>query len=474
MAAFANSGTTPTVDSPGDVLFVDMERFQVLLPTDLNWDLVLDPQGLLSMEVGDTASVADLASDAGNIVARSHQAVINESSVPVALTAQVRITGSGFTVVNPVSPNIGGSAAQVSLANAASTTSANIATLDGDALQTAVNTGTANNVAMFLAPTADAVSDVDDDYTYGDASFLIPSGSTGASLTFVLEAADYNIEATATGFNPVLEPGTGNGTILQLGGFINRNANWNTFNPTTNPTTGDPVAPRNRIGVSTVYRWAKATDVQVTAMSNPDFNYWNARFRPAASAAQVNDVALTWATDVWAAADRTAAAAAPFPGVYGLLASSVTTLNMIEDAPASGGIERSRFTTTFDTRTIAQFAGAGLATTWFEMSLVSGVTVPATGVTYTVRRGANTSQAITPTRTAGTTGTAATVNTWLDDTAAATPRIGINLSTTGGTVLPVALNGGVTGPIAVGDVVTITVTFSDGSTATTSFTVAAA
>jgi hypothetical protein len=337
-------------------------------------------------------------------------------------------------------------------------------TLDGDDLQNLVNNGTTNNVAMFLAPTAESISDVDDDYEYADASFLIPSGSSGASLTFILDAADYEIEANAGTYTPVLDPGTGNGTMLQLGGFVNKNADWNSFNPTTN-AQGATVAPRSSIGVTTVYRYARATTAQETAMGNADLNWWNARFRPVTTQVQVDNASLAWADILWAAANRTAAAAAPFPGVYGLLSSSVTGLNVIEDAVPTGATAaapKAGFVLSSSTVPVATVVGASNFH-WFEFRSVEGNILPtAVGTAGTpnwtlTKNGANVPLAAATWLVNNTTSTAANTSISIQQ-AGGYPAIPATIAADESVINRVGLSVGTGVGVAAGDVFVVSVT----------------
>ncbi|MCL1903611.1 MAG: hypothetical protein FWF94_04255 [Oscillospiraceae bacterium] len=239
LATTVNASPTggTTLDPDGDVVYKNTKVFDVTLPTATALDFKLDPQGLLGATGGE--SLADLAAGAGGIIFDSPAPIINNSSIPVTVTAAIKATGSASHLVVPVAN---------SPANAGNMTSGTGTAAspfvpfdwdnlwDGDDIMNALKANKNTTVSIFASPSADSVTAPTDAYVSSGLGYVL--GTTATSIKFVLEAADYTVDAVNPIDNPLtLVAGTGHGTLLQLGGYANPNADWSGF-------LQDPIIPR--------------------------------------------------------------------------------------------------------------------------------------------------------------------------------------------------------------------------------------
>lgn len=258
-----HGGTVITGD--GDVVYVDTTVWQVILPTSVAFDFILDPLGLIDATTVINAETNVVTTQGpGRIHPLSRGArVLNLSSNPILLN--VEYSGSGDATF--MAPATG------------ATTLANLATRGDNPRNFVTNTATAtsvnyrnagNTVAMWLvpnlanmtnvaplpavvapaAPVADALPVAPFAHATAALGFLVDS--TPNNITFYINAATYNIVHEG-GINfgyRIQRPGFGHGQIFQVGGLLNENTSWTTFN------TGD-----DEIGIEVVFEWEAAPDI---------------------------------------------------------------------------------------------------------------------------------------------------------------------------------------------------------------------
>jgi hypothetical protein len=194
------------VTGDGSIEYVDTDvPLRVSLPTSAALDFTLDPQGLLGLALdGEGKTLADLEEFAGAVIfVDGAPVVVNESAVPVALSVALQITGDATATA-----------------------------------ESAVDTGTANNI--FIGAVASAESVNDEDATREDFAGFLQMQLTGSALApvFVLDNATYKVFSTTNdGYTYELVPDTGSGTQLKLVGACNPDADWSDFvdKPGTTP-----------------------------------------------------------------------------------------------------------------------------------------------------------------------------------------------------------------------------------------------
>jgi hypothetical protein len=229
-----SADTTGEFGGDGDTTYVDTKIYSVVLPTSAAWDFILDPQGLIGAfrangettdpltNVGAADSLpaegvtaAALATYAGKIIPGSTVPIFqNRSSYNVELGVSIRVTGDANIVAASadVSPVLGATPSPAEIAAAA----ANNVLLNVQLQENSVNTNVLTTPLTFAAATTPTEVALDND---------------GKTLSFILAGANYVFTYDATdGFDYERVPTSyGNGTALQLGGEVNRNANWEDF-----------------------------------------------------------------------------------------------------------------------------------------------------------------------------------------------------------------------------------------------------
>lgn len=204
------------IDGDGTTIYIDMEIYDVLLPTDNAFDFTLDPQGLTGIATGGTESLKDLAG--GLLVGPEDPiAFINYSAVPINLAVTyVGVTDEAIFVEDE-------------------------ATVAADLK---------NNVYLTLTASAAAIED--EEATAFDATDVDPFVVTGTAktLNFLLEAAEYEITEAAGEYTAAIATDAfGGGNALKVGGAVNGKADWTAF-------TGDDA---EAVKMSVTFKFVKDT-----------------------------------------------------------------------------------------------------------------------------------------------------------------------------------------------------------------------
>lgn len=230
-APSATAPTPQTITGGGDISYVDTSKqYEVTLPTAGALDFVIDPQGLTSLENGQSAKLEDILNNSSIVSKTGAGAYIkNESSTGVKVTVKMNITDDNDTKVTPV-----------------------------DSLD-AVTADTTTNICLLAIPGSDKFSDIDD-YVASSQGIVIEgtSSSNATEFSFVLDKASYSIHKDNNGdLSYAKDTAADNfdAASFKLGGKANGKANWSAY------TTGD--TPKS-IGVNAVFSVADAasTDVQ--------------------------------------------------------------------------------------------------------------------------------------------------------------------------------------------------------------------
>jgi hypothetical protein len=206
-----------TITGTGKTLYINTDIMTVSLPTDNVWDFILDPQGLYGL----TGSAYLDELHGGKIFTNPNvysPAVRNSSSFPVTVSVAIQMTGNVTAV----------------------------------ATESAVNSGTAHNALMWVASEE------------GDRGYVI--SASPQTVKYVLGAADY--KATHLGgdnYAYVTVPNTEKSMSFQIGGLINKNADWSEF-----------VAGDKTVGISAVFSFERATTGEVATLGENDVAFVSA------------------------------------------------------------------------------------------------------------------------------------------------------------------------------------------------------
>ena len=239
MQAFAATGASSgdvTIGGDGEVNAVDTTVYSVTLPTStLTTDLIIDPQGIMQMKSGDTASADDLAGAAGRITCTTIPMIANYSSVPMKVGVSMQLSGDATDV-----------------------SAINEVEADDEA-----------NVLLYAVPSAvDAKSADATRYSASSNGFVIHKAAS-TDLEFILDAAEYQFEKDALGnvtYN--LKADSGHATGVEFAGFANKNADWSPF-----VTPAGPGATAEKtVGMKTTFSFTnelKSGDVADTTEGAP-------------------------------------------------------------------------------------------------------------------------------------------------------------------------------------------------------------
>ena len=207
-----------SVTGTGDAVYVDLDIYDVTLPTAGSLDFLLDPLGLLSLEPGQSAPLEAL--NGGWIVHAGDARVINNSthSVKVSIELRAESTNGGY--------EYGAIASFMDY------------TVDDETTIGSVEAGenTANNILLYAVPSADSLPNLEAPFIPAATGFVITAASR--TLEFILPAALYSITMDMDeGIVSAPIPDTGSGIALKFGGNVNTNADWSDFVAENEPST---------------------------------------------------------------------------------------------------------------------------------------------------------------------------------------------------------------------------------------------
>ncbi len=220
MQAFAATGASSgdaTMEGDGEVNAVDTTVYSVTLPTTAKTKLVIDPQGIMQMKSGDTASADDLAGAAGRITCESIPMIANLSSVPMKVGVSMQLSGDATDV-----------------------SAINEVEADDEA-----------NVLLYAVPSAvDAKSADATKYSASSNGIVIHKAKT-TDVEFILDAADYQFEKDAAGnVTYKLVADSGHATGVEFAGFANKKADWSEFVTPQGPGAG---AAAKKVGMKATF-----------------------------------------------------------------------------------------------------------------------------------------------------------------------------------------------------------------------------
>jgi len=166
VAVFGSNAGDEDVTGGGSMINVDARVTDVLLPTGAALDFYLDPAGISQAEDGQFLHELQrgLIVPAGD---DSTATVINDSSFPISLrlTISVDVDATGSSAVP-----------------AFTTAGTNLTTI-----RNTVNTGTANNMLLYIVPSVANVYDATEDYVPGTRAFGLNTTDRHCTSSFLLQ-----------------------------------------------------------------------------------------------------------------------------------------------------------------------------------------------------------------------------------------------------------------------------------------------
>ncbi|MDD3413828.1 MAG: hypothetical protein PHY47_07485 [Lachnospiraceae bacterium] len=266
---FAETGKTisdSSVSGNGQTAYVDTNIFDVDLPTSTALGFKLDPQGLVSLEDGDQATLSALSAYGGRIVGDSTAAVINNSPKKILVTVSM----------------------------AAATTSANDVTfVTASANKADVSANKLNNALVYVVPSKGTISSANAYTSVGKGIILqnnilktdaLTGGNTD-EFKFVLDAPEYSVSNDGVSYN-LIQTGVSNGFGLQIGGIINPNADWLDFTGT----------PTKSLGVKAIFSITDVADTDVVDTTIGIDNLVSSSSTEIMAAESTDSKSFTWST----------------------------------------------------------------------------------------------------------------------------------------------------------------------------------
>lgn len=229
---FAESGQASgnqAVSGNGDAYYVDTTIYDVVLPTTATLNFKMDPQGLLDLSDGTAATLASLSANAGLIrtSVSSAPSIINKSSMPISLTVSlnVAVKAKKDIVMSSVSQ---------------------------------VNAGVSNNVVLYVVPSKDSISQASAYASSGKGILLttaaLSSEAAYDSIDFLLGSSTYTVSRNGATYTYKYSGGA-TGTGFQVGGYVNKNADWSAFDGST---------PTKTLGIKAVFNFKKPVGTPAT------------------------------------------------------------------------------------------------------------------------------------------------------------------------------------------------------------------
>ena len=208
-----------------------LDILEVTIPTTGVLDFLIDPQGLSGLAEGESVALRELAG--GKIYPMSNipASVLNESSFPIVLTVDIR--------------------AHSTAGGGENTDTVCFVPFDTDFERTkaSVFDGDGHNVLLYVVPSGNEVRTVYDAYVPADIGFVITDNPI--RLSYILPAAEYILIGEGEDSRWQLVDGTGNGIQLQVGGYVNSNANWMNF------TNGHVGSAPSAIGLTAMFSYTR-------------------------------------------------------------------------------------------------------------------------------------------------------------------------------------------------------------------------
>ena len=204
-----------SITGVGDVVYPELDIHDVMLPTAGSLDFILDPLGLLSIDAGQSARIDDLRG--GLIVHPGDGRIVNNSShsVKVSVSLWADSTDGGFE---------GGTVA--TFLGYSTDDETTIGSVEAD-------DNVENNILLYVVPFTVNLAAQDAQAISADTGYIITADSI--TLDFILPGAQYDVAAGDLVASPI--PGTGSGVGFQIGGYINKNADWRDFIAAYAPST---------------------------------------------------------------------------------------------------------------------------------------------------------------------------------------------------------------------------------------------
>jgi hypothetical protein len=216
----------------GSTAYIDLIKYNVVLPTTNTLDFQLDPQGLLAIPKSGKLELGAL--NGGTIVPSGVASVINQSTEAVKVTVALQGTGDATFIEYDE---------------------------DDETTIGAVEEGTDNNVLLYAMPSSVDTRGTGTAYSASTQGYVITKDSP-ITLTFALGAAQYNVTNTSGKYALALTANTGHGTGIRLGGYVNDKANWSGYLATAEV--------QQKVGVQATFTFTDASDEDLDDLEDPE------------------------------------------------------------------------------------------------------------------------------------------------------------------------------------------------------------
>lgn len=311
------AATVNAEEIEGGVIYVKQDIYDVTLPTTASQKFYLDPEGLIALGKGGSATA-----DAGTVTGLSNMYAVNRSSIPVVLSASYKIadtaTTDKVTVVNAL--------ADAAAIEALQKDAAKKVAISISAVESSTDADTSGNTCggkVFKAVAAG----VDLTGTTGNlsAADVVYADATAVESEYVMTAETYEFKLKKADADPydansyeyVIDADAEKASCVKLtiGGYCSKNADWSSYTDGTNELKLDMVFKFKK-ATTTAGDWTDTkagTDEVKTgpkvAVSNgglvtisdltADKNYKSVSVSNGEASAAINDSNVTWDATNW-------------------------------------------------------------------------------------------------------------------------------------------------------------------------------
>lgn len=317
MVSTLPAATANAEEIEGGVIYVKQDIYDVTLPTTAAQKFYLDPEGLIALGNGGSATA-----NPGTVVGLTNMYAVNRSSIPVVLSASYKVadsaTADGVTVVNAV--------ADADAITAIQEDATKKVAISISAIEAATDADTSGNTCGGKVFKADA-SGVDLTASTGNlsAADAVYADSTAVAAEYVMTPETYKFQLKDAGADPydansyeyIIDSTAEKASCVKLtiGGYCSTKADWSAYTDGTNELKLDMVFKFKK-AATTTGDWTDTTtgtdEVKVgpqVTISNTglitisdltaDKNYKSVSLSNGDASAAVSDSNVTWDAKDW-------------------------------------------------------------------------------------------------------------------------------------------------------------------------------
>lgn len=196
-----------------ETVYVDLNIYDITVPTDAAMGFYMDPTGLSTLSAGEKVNINDLVG--GKIISKSAAKFINNSAKDVTVSVSLATADSGSATF---------------IAKTGSGTGAAAEATNYTATKALVEANTNQNILLYAIPAGLNIGKAADPYVEFPTGYIM-NDSAATVLNFNVKAAEYEAakNSSGTGYTATIVANTSNGMGLRFGGFVNSKADWTSY-----------------------------------------------------------------------------------------------------------------------------------------------------------------------------------------------------------------------------------------------------